>query len=241
MNLNYGVSVTSTTINDLPWYIENWHINFADLVSVGGCSSNYASELAYIKGLGLQARLDIEMDIWNAGNILGPISDFAAYFESLKQAGWSLVCSEGGREGDPSFVAKYGLGYINYNCDQCGLHKNLYLDPGTIKNLWECYFPSEVPSIQQGAEKSGKLNGILAGAWVDSPTAPNKILSNSLNGTAPSYKSVIANLLAAGKPVVDFEVWGGVFSNKGQNQACGFDRIIADLQSTYPPNKIGRA
>lgn len=239
MNLNYSVSVTSDTISDLPWYISNWHINTATLISVGGQSSNYLNELTYIRSLGLKARLDIEMDIWAGGNITSPISNFAAYLSTLKQAGWAYVCSEGGRSGDPSFIWGYNLGYVNYNCDQCGLWKDIYKDNGTILNLWECYYPNEVQYILTGAAAASNIpNGVLAGAWSNS-SGDNQILANSINGTAPSYKSILDSLVATPGGATDFEVWGGINSSRAQNEALGFDTIMTSLQKYYPPNPIG--
>ena len=236
-NLNYAVSVTPATINELPQYIKDWKINTVDLVSTGGASNTYAKELAYIKSLNLIPRLDIEMDIWAGGQIQTPIGNFTSYLQALKAAGWPTVCSEGGRSGDPTFIRGMNLQYVNYNCDQCGLWKDIYTDNGTVLNLWEAYYPNEVQYITQGAS-SGKPNGILAGAWSNS-SGDNQILANSLAGTQPSYQSIIASLIALGHKVTDFEVWGGENSSRAENSALGFDTIVANLQKTYPPNGIG--
>lgn len=232
-NLNYGVSVTPGTISELPWYISNWRINTADLVISD--QSNHASELAYIKSLKLIPRIDIEMVIWAGGQIRNAISDYSGYLAGLSAAGWKQVCSEGGRPGDATYMKSKGLGYVNYNCDQCGLWSaGAHTDPGTVLNLWEAYYPSEVQYITQGAA-SGKPNGVLAGAWANSG-GDNQILTNSLQGGSPSYKSIIDSLVAAGHSVTDFEVWGGENSNRSTNESLGFDTVVANLQKTYPPN-----
>jgi hypothetical protein len=233
-NLNYAVSVTAGSIGDLPKYKTDWKINTVDLVSTGGASNTYAKELAYIKSLSLIPRLDIEMDIWAGGQIQTPIGNFTSYLQALKVAGWTTVCSEGGRSGDPTFIRSTGLRYVNYNCDQCGLWKDIYTDAGTVLNLWEAYYPSEVQYITQAAG-SGKPNGILAGAWSNSG-GDNQILGNSLDGLQPSYQSIIASLIALGHTVTDFEVWGGENSSRAENSALGFDTIVANLQKYYPPN-----
>ena len=114
-SLNYGISVTPSTINVLPTYIKNWHISTADLVIDD--QSTHASELAYIKSLNLIPRIDIEMVIWAGGQIQDPLSDYSGYLTSLKSAGWTNVCSEGGRPGDATYIKSKGLGYVNYNCE----------------------------------------------------------------------------------------------------------------------------
>jgi hypothetical protein len=232
--LNYAVSVTSGTLHDLPGYITGWKINTVDLISTGGASNTYTAELAYIKSLNLIPRLDIENDIWLEGQITAPIADFAQYLTALKAAGWTTVSSEGGRVGDPSYIKSLGLNYINYNCDQCRLWHNLYTDPGTTMNLWEAFYPNEVQYIEQGAA-SGKPNGVLAGAWPDHGT--NGILSNSLAGATPSYKSLFDWFVANGYAIDTFEVYGGNNSSHSENTALGFDTIVANLQKYYPPRK----
>ena len=87
---------------------------------------------------------DIEIPIWNAGQLQGtPISTFGTYFQSLKNAGWEYVSSEGGRSGDLDYLSQYFKGYVNYNCDQCGLWKDMYKHPFTVMNSWESYYPAE--------------------------------------------------------------------------------------------------
>jgi hypothetical protein len=230
--LNYGISVTPSTTNVLPTYIKNWHINTADLVVSD--QGTHATELAYIKSLNLHPRIDIEMVIWAGGQITDPLSDYESYLTSLKSAGWPNVASEGGRPGDASYLKSLGLGYVNYNCDQCGLWSaGAHTDPGTVLNLWESYYPSEVQYILQGAS-SGKPNGVLAGAWSDNG-GDNAILTNSLNGGTPSYSSIIASLLSAGHTVTDFEVWCGT-NGPGNVSSLGFDQVVATLQKSYAPN-----
>lgn len=237
-NINYAVSVTSGSISDLPGYIKDWKINAVDLISTGGASNTYASELAYIKSLKLTPRLDIEMDIWAGGQIQSAISNFSGYLQNVKAVGWPAVSSEGGRAGDANYIKSLGLGYVNYNCDQCGLwNAGLHTEAGTVMNLWEAYYPSEVSYIQQGAS-SGKPNGVLAGAWANSG-GDNQILSNSLGGGTPSYKSIFDWFVANGHPIDTFEVWGGTNSSRGENTALGFDGIVANLQKYYPPNGVG--
>ena len=85
-------------------------------------TGTYQAELNTIKALGMQPVIDVEMPIWDGGQLAStPISHFAGYFQSLKNAGWQYVASEGGRTGDLAYMQQYFKGYVNYNCDQCGL------------------------------------------------------------------------------------------------------------------------
>jgi hypothetical protein len=232
-SIDYGVSLTPSTYTQAPWFKTNWHVNTIDLVISD--TGAHKTECDYIKSLNLKPRIDIEMAIWAGGQITSPIS--TSYLASLKAAGWPIVCSEGGRSGDPTVIKNQGLGYVNYNCDQCGLWKDIYTDPGTIQNLWEAYYPSEVNYILQGAG-SGKPNGILAGAWANSG-GDNQILSNSQSGTTPSYKSIMDSLVSAGHVVNYFEVWGGTNSSQSEYESLGFDSVVSNLQKSYPPNGVG--
>ncbi len=202
----------------------------------------YQAELSKIKALGMHPIIDIEIPIWNGGQYQStPISSYASYFQSLKAAGWQYVSSEGGRTGDASYlVPTYFKGYVNYNCDQCGLWKaNLHTDPCTVSNSWESYYTSQWPSIQQGVQqardKGVKNNGLLAGVWEGTA---NPILTNSKNGGSPSYQSMLDWSYANGCGFTHFHVWCA-YASGGLNKykALGFEDVIAKLQVKYPPTK----
>ena len=109
-------------------------------------SQTYQKELNTIKSLGMMPIIDVEIPIWNGGQVTSPITDFAGYFNSLKNAGWQYVASEGGRTGDLEYMQNYFKGYVNFNCDQCGLWKGeypVYTNPFTVANSWESYYPAE--------------------------------------------------------------------------------------------------
>jgi hypothetical protein len=109
----------------------------------------YKSELTTIKSLGMKPIIDIEIPIWNGGKLEStPISNFSSYFQSLKDAGWEYVSSEGGRAGDLDYMSQYFKGYVNYNCDQCGLWKDMYKHNLTVMNSWESFYPQEWPYIR---------------------------------------------------------------------------------------------
>jgi hypothetical protein len=205
-------------------------------------SQTYQKELNTIKSLGMMPIIDVEMPIWNGGKLQStPISNFAGYFQSLRNAGWQYVASEGGRTGDLAYMKNYFAGYVNFNCDQCGLWKDVYKDPFTVANSWESYYPSEWPSIQTGSTQAaalGKQNGILAGVWGVGTDGVdyNPILTNSKNGGTPSYKSMLDWSYANGIGFTSVHVWCGSDSQGlSRYKALGFESIVANLQTYYPP------
>jgi len=209
-------------------------------------NGTYQTELNKIKSLGMTPIIDVEQVIWQAGALQStPITTFGPYFQSLKNAGWEYVSSEGGRSGDLAYMAQFFKGYVNYNCDQCGLWGSTwttppYKDSFTVMNSWESYYTSEWPYIQQGATvaaSSGKQNGILAGVWEYSGSVDyNPILTNSKNGGSPSYKSMLDWSYANGIGFNHFQVWCGLNSQGlSRYKALGFEQVVADLQTYYPP------
>jgi hypothetical protein len=211
---------------------------FTAVVMVVPNSQTYQTQLNTIKSLNMLPILDVEMPIWNGGQLQGtPISNFAGYFQSLKTAGWQYVASEGGRSGDLAYMQKYFKGYVNFNCDQCGLWKNVYVDPFTVANSWESYYTSEVPYIQTGSKQAAALgiqNGILAGTWANSG-GDNQIYANSVSGSGTSYLSMLNWSYANGVGFTSFQVWCGDNPNGlSQYKTLGFDKIVANLQKFYP-------
>jgi len=201
----------------------------------------YQTELNKIKSLGMQPIIDVEIPIWNGGRLQStPISNFSSYFQSLKAAGWEYVSSEGGRSGDLDYLSKYFKGYVNYNCDQCGLWKDMYKHPFTVVNSWESYYTQEWPYIQQGATEAaslGKQNGLLAGVWEYGSDGVdyNPILTNSKNGGSPSYKSMLDWSYSNGIGFSHFHVWCGSNSQGlSRYKELGFEKVVADLQVYYP-------
>ncbi len=203
-------------------------------------NQTYQKELNTIKALGMQPVIDVEMVIWNGGQLVStPITSFHAYFQSLKNAGWEYVASEGGRSGDPSYIKSLGLSYINYNCDQCGLWEDIYKDNGTVLNSWESYDTAEWPFIQNGSTQAAALgiqNGILAGLW-ENVNSDNQIYANSLPGssTTPSYLSMLNWSYSNGVGFNQFCVWCGNDTTALQDyENLEFPQIVANLQNDYP-------
>jgi len=226
--------VTSTNLN----YFKQQ--GFTAVCVVVPDSQTYATQLTTIKSFNMQPIIDIEMPIWDGGQLQStPISSFSGYFQSLKNAGWQYVASEGGRSGDLAYMHNYFRGYVNFNCDQCGLWKNVYVDPFTVANSWESYYPSEWPSIQTGSKQAAALgiqNGLLAGTWANNG-GDNQIYANSVSGSGtPSYKSMLDWSYANGIGFTSFQVWCGDNPNGlSQYKSLGFDKIVANLQTYYPP------
>ena len=209
------------------------------LVAADTHTQTYAAELNTIKSLGMTPVIDIQSIVWNVTLTNTSLSNYASYFQSLKDAGWRYVASEAGRADYPAYLSQFFDGYVNFNCDNCGLWQGIYKDPATILNSWESYYPSEVPYIQQGTLESTPLginNGILAGVWANS-NGNNQILTNSLNGSSPSYKSMLDWSYANGVGFTSFGVWFHPGSGEPQlplYKQLGFEQIVADLQASYP-------
>ena len=215
---------------------------FTAVVMVVPDSQTYQTQLTTIKSNNMLPIIDIEMPIWDGGQLQStPISNFSGYFQSLKTAGWQYVASEGGRSGDLEYLAHYFKGYVNFNCDQCGLWEGgypVYTNPFTVANSWESYYPSEWPYIQNGSKQAAALgiqNGILAGTWANSG-GDNQIYANSVSGSGtPSYLSMLNWSYANGIGFTSFHVWCGDSPNGlSQYQSLGFDKLVAAMQVYYP-------
>jgi hypothetical protein len=112
-------------------------------------------------------------------------------------------------------------------------------------NSWESYYPGEWPYIQTGTKESaalGKGNGILAGVWEYGSDGHdyNPILTNSKNGAysdaAPSYRYMLDWSYANGVGFNHFHVWcGDNAQGLSRYKELGFEKIVADLQTYYPP------
>ena len=238
--IQYAIAGPPSMVDDgssLPYFKAH---GFSIVELVVPDNQTYLTELNTIKALGMQPVIDVEMVIWNGGLLAStPITSFHAYFQSLKNAGWEYVASEGGRSGDPSYIRSLGLSYINYNCDQCGLWKDIYKDNGTVLNSWESYDTAEWPFIQNGSTQAAALgiqNGILAGLW-ENVNSDNQIYANSLPGssTTPSYLSMLNWSYSNGAGFNQFCVWCGNDTTALQDyENLEFPQIVANLQNYYP-------
>ncbi|MGA3198011.1 MAG: Ig-like domain-containing protein [Halobacteriota archaeon] len=212
---------------------------FSTVELIAPDSGTYQTELNTIKALGMQPVIDVEAVIWSGGRLQStPIASFGPYFQSLKNAGWQYVASEGGRQGDLTYLKQFFKGYVNYNCDQCGLWLDVYKNPFTVINSWESYYTPEWSSVQQGATQAaarGIQNGIMAGLWANSG-GDNPVLANSLSGGSPSYKSMLDWSYANGVGFTQFCVWCSQDSHVlSDYEHLGFPQIVANLQVEYPP------
>jgi len=238
-----GCAPSMVTTTNLNYFKQQ---GFTAVVMVVPDSQTYQAQLTTIKSLNMLPIIDIEMPIWDGGQLQStPISHFAGYFQSLKTAGWQYVASEGGRPGDLAYLQNYFKGYVNFNCDQCGLWQNpgnpVYTNSFTVANSWESYYPSEWSSIQTGAKQAAALgiqNGILAGTWANSG-GDNQIYANSVSGSgSPSYLSMLNWSYANGIGFTSFHVWcGDNPDGLSQYKSLGFDKIVAAMQVYYPATK----
>jgi hypothetical protein len=236
VQISYQFSITPNAVFDgnTVNYFKAHHFDTAQLVVSD--QSNPAAAINALKAAGFAVVVDIEQVIWAGGQVTAPLSNFAGYFQMLKNAGVEYVSSEGGRSGDLDILKQYFKGYMNYNCDQCGLWKDFYSHPFTVWNSWESYYDSEWQYIQQGC-RAGKKNGILAGCW----TYGNPILSNSQAGTGLTYMAM-ADWMAANGGLDHFAIWAGINDNMlSQYKALGFEGIVAAMQAKYPPRGTGPA
>ena len=233
--IQYAVAGPPSMVDDgssLAYFKAN---GFSTVEVIAQNSGTYQTELNTIKALGMQPVIDVELVIWQGGQIQTPIASFSSYFQSLKNAGWEYVASEGGRVGDAQYIQSLGLQYVNYNCDNCGLWKDTYLHAN--ENLWESYYTSEWPYVQTGATQAAALgiqNGILAGVWPNTGGA-NQILANSLSGSSPSYQSMFDWSYANGIGFNQFCVWDANPHALSEYEQLGFPQIVANLQTYYPP------
>jgi hypothetical protein len=202
-------------------------------------NGTYQAELNTITALSMQPVIDVEMVIWNGGQVTSPISSFHAYFQSLENAGWGYVASEGLNSTDLAYMQPFFKGYVNYNCDECGLWQDVYINPFTVLNSWESYYPSEVPYIQNGSKEAAALgikNGVMAGLWANNG-GDNQIYANSLPGSnsTPSYLSMLNWSYANGIGFNQFCVWCGSDSHALSDYGnLEFPQIVANLQIDYP-------
>jgi hypothetical protein len=242
--ISYHFSITPSAVFDgvtVP-YFKSKKFNTAHLVVYD--QSNPSQAVNALKANGFNVIVDIEQPIWAGGQQQSTsITAFGNFFKMLHDIGVEYVSSEGGRNGDLDYMKGFFKGYVNYNCDQCGLWKDYYKHPLTVMNSWEAYYTWEWASIQQGIQASqGKKQGILAGTWENVQANTNPILTATKSGNGLSYYDMAAWIAANSTTGLDhFHIWGGL--NEGmlsQYKALGFEQIVAKMQTIYPPNLSGQ-
>jgi len=118
----------------------------------------------------MQPVIDVEMVIWNGGQVTGPISSFHDYFQSLENAGWKYVASEGLNSTDLAYMQPFFKGYVNYNCDECGLWQDVYTNPFTVLNSWESYYPPSGLPFKMDQKRPLRLASRMASWQAYGPT-----------------------------------------------------------------------
>jgi hypothetical protein len=199
---------------------------FTTVVLIATSDSSYEGELQKIKQLGMYPILDIERIIWQ-GKASVPIHRFDYAFAMWKQAGWTHVASEGGRDGDLDYLQNYFTKFTFFNCDRCGIWGNFHMHPLTTSVSWEMFYEDEIPYIQEGARESyplGKGQGILAGVW-----EPNNQCCRF-----ETYKALLDWSYAANMGFTHFHVWFDIGPTLNDYKRLGFETIISELQKYYP-------
>ena len=216
---------------------------FTSAMLLAGDSISYSQERTKLAVLGYtELILNIEQVIWAQGVQKDtPIRQFSSQLEMWRDAGWKVVSSEGGREGDNDYFFSKGLQYQWENCDQCGIwHTNDHTHPNTLFTSWETFYMSQVDSIKQGvseAASKGKPNGILLGVWF--PNNNMRTEEDDLSGhgtpTGAKYKALLDWSYENSTPITRIVVWFGGGNTFQMYSAVGLDKIIDDIQVEYPP------
>ena len=83
-----GCAPSMVTTTNLDYFKQQ---GFTAVVMVVPDSQAYATQLTTIKSLNMLPIIDVEMPIWDGGQLAStPISHFAGYFQSLKNTGWQV-------------------------------------------------------------------------------------------------------------------------------------------------------
>ena len=216
---------------------------FTSAMLLADASMPYSRERTQLAVLGYtELILNIEQVIWAQGLQKGtPIQAFTDQLKMWRDAGWNVVASEGGREGDNDYFVSMGLQYQWENCDQCGIwHTNDHTHQNTLFTTWETFYMHQVGFIKQGineAASKGKLNGILLGVWFGNNNM--RTVEDDLSGygtpTSAKYKALLDWSYENGTPITRIVVWFGGGNTFQMYSAVGLDKIIDDIQVEYPP------
>jgi hypothetical protein len=212
----------------------------------------YAEHLAIIQSLGMKGVLDIEF--MNAGYAASP-----SWWQTVTALGWNCASGECGNTTTMSYCRKYVPCYINYTpifpstASYCGLpasgHQYFYQSVNgyaTCNSLEAYYGTDDEPYIEATAIQSAEIGvpcGILA--YVGGASF-NTTYNDSLQGVAPDYKTYLDWSYANGVGMTNFTAWiptastplsgaGPMEYNILYYLSCGFDQIVEELQSSYPP------
>ncbi len=226
--VDYRVSVAPSQIWDgtLEYFKAR---GFTTVVLIAAEAIPYDKELQKIQHMGLYPILDIEHVIWSGGkNKSTPIAAYSDAFSTWQKAGWNHVATEGGRHGDLDTLKDRFTRFTFFNCDQCGLWKDIYKQPYTTEMSWETYFPSEISSIQRGALISynlGKPQGVTAGVW----DTNNDCLNHD------TLKALLDWSYAQDVGFTHFNVFFGLGGTLANYKRVGLEDIVSKLQKDYPP------
>lgn len=202
---------------------------FTTVVLIVADTDPYEKELQKIKQMGMYPILDLEYIIWNEGKQKSTsIHNFTTALTMWKQAGWTHVATEGGRNDDLEVLKDYFTKFTFFNCDRCGIYKGFNKNRYTTEMSWEMFFRSQIGSVKRGAVDSynlGKGQGILAGVWEANNDCRNY----------ETYKSVLDWSYSKNVGFTHFHVFFGLGSTLADYKRLGFETIISELQQHYPP------
>ena len=202
---------------------------FTSVVLIAADTNPYEKELQKIKQMGMYPILDLEYIIWNEGKQKSTSMDnFTSALTMWKEAGWTHVATEGGRNGDLDILKDYFTKITFFNCDRCGIYKGLNKNRYITEMSWELFFPSQIKSIKRGEVESynlGKGQGILAGVWEANNDCRNY----------KTYKDLLDWSYSKNAGFTHFHVFFGLKSTLADYKRLGFETIVSELQRDYPP------
>lgn len=202
---------------------------FTSVVLIAADTDPYEKELQKIKQMGMYPILDLEYIIWNEGKQKSTsIHNFTAALAMWKEAGWTHVATEGGRNGDLDVLNDYFTKVTFFNCDKCGIYKGFNKNRYITEMSWELFFESQIGNIKRGAVESynlGKGQGILAGVWEANNDCRNY----------KTYKDLLDWSYSKNAGFTHFHVFFGLRSTLADYKRLGFETIVSELQRHYPP------
>jgi hypothetical protein len=252
-HINYMAGLPPSMINDgeIQYFGYNGFMGIICIAEAG--SDNYSTELGVITGQGLWPAIDISV-VTNNDTAL---SVHHTWLASLYAAGWRYFMggNSHGRTGDPAYIASLGAGavYINDNSSPRGTGTTQpdISGTGVYHNSFDCYNSKSIPYIETYTTSAylaspSVKSGLTAYVRPDDSSGINGMLTNSVAGTAPTYRDIFDWSYVNQTGMTNFVVWFGPKYNAitardsepeqlSLYKSLQFDLIISELASTYYP------